>query len=248
MEMSSNNCWAKVLGGCSEEMSGEHLISKNQFGGTKTITVSGFPWCGGGPKEIGINSATANVLCRTHNSALSPVDAAAGKVLEAFQIIAERDAEARRTPRAFHPDVREVSGDDFERWMLKTTINLALAQPPLPTSGIFDGDAPARRYVEIAYGLTAFEPDEGLFYVARVGNKIDLSRTRSIEFSSWRRKEDDALVGCQMLFHGHRLWLAARGAPAIENMMRFERFRAKHVQVTLKVNWSAARDLQLRGC
>jgi hypothetical protein len=228
-------------------MSGEHLISKNQFGDTKKITVSGFAWCLGGTKEIGINSATANVLCRTHNSALSPVDAAAGKLLDAFELVAERDAEARRTPREFHPDVREVPGDDFERWMLKTTINLALVQPPVPTAGIFDGGAPARRYVEIAFGLTPFDPEEGLYYVAAVGDDIDLWRARSAEFSSWRRKEDDALVGCQMLFHGHRLWLAARGAPEIKNVLRFRRFKAKHVNLTLKLKWSAARDRQMRG-
>jgi len=99
MAMAQNNCWAKVLGGCSEKMSGEHLISKNQFGNGKKITVGGFPWCRGGTKEIGINSATSNVLCRTHNSALSPTDTAAGKLLDAFELIAERDAEARRTAR-----------------------------------------------------------------------------------------------------------------------------------------------------
>jgi hypothetical protein len=89
-------------------MSGEHLISKNQLGDTKKINVSGFPWCRGETKAIGINSATANVLCRTHNSALSPTDTAAGKLLDAFELIAERDAEARRMARAFHPDVRAV--------------------------------------------------------------------------------------------------------------------------------------------
>jgi hypothetical protein len=131
--------------------------------------------------------------------------------------------------------------------MLKTTINLALIQPPPPTAGVFDGGAPARRYVEIAFGLAPFDPDEGLYYVAAVGDNIDLRRTRSVEFSSWRRKDDDALVGCQMLFHGHRLWLAARGAPVVENVLRFRRFEAKNVHVTIKVKWSAARDRQMRG-
>lgn len=247
MAMAQNNCWAKVLGGCSEKMSGEHIISKNQFGDSKKITVGGFPWCRGGTKEIGINSATSNVLCRTHNSALSPTDTAAGKLLAAFELIAERDAEARRTARTFHPDVREVPGDDFERWMLKTTINLALMQPPLPSSGMFEGGAPARRYVEIAFGLASFSPEEGLYYVAAVGDNIDQGRMNSVEFSSWRRKEDDALIGCQMLFHGHRLWLAAQGAPAIRNVLRLRRLNAQHVRVMVKVKWSAARDRQIIG-
>ena len=76
-----------------------------------------------------------------------------------------------------------VSGDDFERWMLKTTINLALVQPPLPSSGMFESGAPARRYVEIAFGLAPFDPNEGLYYAAAVGDKIDLGRMKSVESS-----------------------------------------------------------------
>jgi hypothetical protein len=54
-------------------MSGEHLISKSQFGDSEKITVQGFPWCPT-PKEIPLLSAVANILCEAHNNALSPVD------------------------------------------------------------------------------------------------------------------------------------------------------------------------------
>lgn len=240
-------CWAAVLGGCGTKISAEHLISKNQFLGAKTITVSGFEWCKGAEKEIGINSATANILCTTHNSALSPLDQAAATLLEAFRFEADRRVEARRTRREFHHDTRHVRGDEFERWMLKTTINLALMQPPLPAAGMFENGIPAKRYVEIAFGLASFAPDEGLFYVAKVGDTIEGKRIGSIECNSWSRREDSALVGSQMLFHGHRLWLAIHGAPQIENAMRFRGNYAEDVKVTIKVRWSRERDRQLKG-
>lgn len=240
-------CWASVLGGCGTKLSAEHLISKSQFGDAKTITVSGFAWCKGEAKEIGINSATANVLCTTHNNALSPVDDAAAKLLDAFKVEAERRAEALRTRRSFHPDSRNVRGDDLERWMLKTTINLALMQPPLPTAGIFEAGAPSKRYVEIAFGRAPFGPDEGLFYVAKVGDQIEGRRIGSLEFTSWRGSQDDALVGSQILFHGHRLWFAVHGAPQVQYAQRFRRIYAEDVDFTVKVKWSKERDRQLKG-
>jgi len=40
-----------------------------------SVSIRGFDWCKDKPKTIGINSLTANVLCRDHNSALSDLDA-----------------------------------------------------------------------------------------------------------------------------------------------------------------------------
>jgi hypothetical protein len=50
-----------------------------------------------------------------------------------------------------------------------------------------------------------------------------------------------------MLFHGHRVWLGVHGAPGIENVLRFRRLKAKHVDVTVDVKWSLARDRQFRA-
>lgn len=34
--------WAAVLGGCGSRVSGEHAISRSQYGGSDSITVQGF--------------------------------------------------------------------------------------------------------------------------------------------------------------------------------------------------------------
>src|SRR5262249_24033085 len=67
-------CWAAILGGCDGPLTGEHLFSKGLFSG-KSVQVQGNLWKSSKPKAIGINSLTANILCRKHNNALAPVDA-----------------------------------------------------------------------------------------------------------------------------------------------------------------------------
>jgi len=41
------------------------------------VSIRGFSWCPDDYITVGINSLTANVLCRAHNSRLSDLDAAA---------------------------------------------------------------------------------------------------------------------------------------------------------------------------
>ena len=65
-------CWAESLGGCSDKISGEHIITDGVFL-TDTVSVRGLPWC---PdfKTIGLASLVKNVLCVRHNSELSTAD------------------------------------------------------------------------------------------------------------------------------------------------------------------------------
>src|SRR5579884_3546480 len=135
-------CWAEVLGGCSSVMSGEHAISKNQYGKSDSITVHGFSWCRQ-PKVIGLASAVANILCKTHNEALSQADDAAKFVFSALELARDRGQD-KMPPIQFPMRRFAVSGDWFERWMLKTTINLAMMSKPRPEAGMFEqGGRPA---------------------------------------------------------------------------------------------------------
>ena len=110
---------------CSADLSAEHYISKSvlQAIGT-TVAVSGVPWPslpGGEEKEIGINRLTARILCGRHNSALSPLDSAAGAFFEKLQAI-EVDLQRRSLSRK-HSFVL-VSGEALELWMLKLACGL----------------------------------------------------------------------------------------------------------------------------
>jgi hypothetical protein len=81
-ETSHDRCYMRELQNCEGPISGEHLISQTVIEvlrGEADFTVSGLPWQGAGEeKRLAPGNLTANCLCRRHNSALSPLDSAAG--------------------------------------------------------------------------------------------------------------------------------------------------------------------------
>lgn len=81
------------------------------------VAINGVPWLSAGEtREVGINSLTAKILCRRHNSALSPLDAVAGEFCRRLRTIyadCERKSISRRR------EVTLISGEALELWMLK---------------------------------------------------------------------------------------------------------------------------------
>lgn len=114
-------CYAHLLGGCSNRISGEHVFTKAIMG-EGNITLVGHP---GIPdhKTIGINSAVSNILCTSHNSILSILDDEAVKLSKALD--------------DFHASTSgefsiKIKGLIFERWLLKGVMGrLAAGQTPL---------------------------------------------------------------------------------------------------------------------
>lgn len=238
-------CWAKVLGDCAGGMTGEHTISKSQFEGTM-ISVRGFSWCRDEPRKVGIGSLVANVLCQRHNNDLSPSDEAAEAMMRALKTIADRGDALRAGAPKPSPLIFRISGDNLERWLLKTTINLALHADAPPRAGLFEQTGlPAPRYVEVAFGRAHFGVAEGLAWVAERGEQIPLAQLGTITFQSWSRIDDQAMVAALLSFHGHRLWLAVEGAPEIEHDVRPIRgIVDPGVDVRIEFEWSDARERQ----
>jgi hypothetical protein len=226
-------------------MSGEHHISRNQFG-DGPVTVQGLPWCRTEARTIGVDRLVSKVLCTHHNNTTSPLDGAAGDLLGALRAIAERADRVTKGERRQPRRVVRISGDLLERWLLKTTINLALQAHPAPTGGIFDlAGKPARRYIDIVYGRAMFGPEEGLTWVAQVGDNIPNAEHGTIRFQTWTKKEDGALVAAFMTFHGQRLWLATVDAPKIEHGLHpIRAFDAENVDMRIEFQWSKPRRRQ----
>jgi hypothetical protein len=243
-----SKCWANALGDCAGGMTLEHLIARSQFGDVQ-VTVQGYPWCKDEPRTVGIGGVAARILCRHHNNTSSPLDDTALKTLEAFRTIAERADRLKASGRPERRLIVRIPGDRLERWVLKTTINLALQGRPAPTGGIFDGDGrPGRRFVEIVYGRGLFEAREGLSWVAEVGDKIQNADQGTISFSTLLRKDDGALVASMMMFHGYKLFLATVDAPQIENaVLPLRTFQARGSNVRVEFEYSDARNRVLRG-
>jgi hypothetical protein len=86
------------------------------------LVVDGFPWLPPGQKrEIGISSLTANILCGRHNSALSPLDTAAGAFARSFKSIRE---DSQRKSFSRKNNLTLVSGEALELWTLKLACGL----------------------------------------------------------------------------------------------------------------------------
>lgn len=209
------NCWASVIGDCSEDGSREHLVSKALFE-SSTIRVQGFPWCKDEPKEVGLSSLTAGILCVRHNNALSNLDAAGARAFSAI-----RDATRLLNVRAKQPrkrwTVREsrIDGRLLERWFLKTTINLAVGprsdlrwiDPSLSTSV-----QPPEQLVQVVFGLSQLADHCGLHGTSIAGQSLYSDDT--VGFAPLIRHKE-FIVGALFVFRGHRflLWLGDQPLP-----------------------------------
>lgn len=102
----------------------EHLVTEGLWS-DPAVKVVGLPWCREQAAIVGLASLGATILCRRHNSALSPVDTAG--------IIAQRAISgfyATTQAHAPHAVTFDVDGNLLERWLLKTLINLVVSSSP----------------------------------------------------------------------------------------------------------------------
>ncbi|MBY4214332.1 hypothetical protein HQO42_13725 [Rhodococcus fascians] len=113
-------CYANTEGGCSTRISGEHFVSHSLIRlytfDDPHVTIrhnNGF----GVRHPVSPRRFVANVLCEAHNNGLSDADAAALKFATFLRDIALR---YRNGSGAWGANESvEVSGDDFQRWVLK---------------------------------------------------------------------------------------------------------------------------------
>lgn len=130
-------CYMKELSSCVSPISSEHIISDSVcqvFMGDGEFSISGVPWLDEGEVKI-IPPLQAKCLCTKHNSALSPLDAAAHYFFVSLKSYLEYDAGSRHAL---------ISGHDLERWLLKTAkaaaVSKNLAHGRKPLSGAFSRD------------------------------------------------------------------------------------------------------------
>ena len=155
-------CYARGLNDCSTDISGEHLFSEVTLnlvaGQDGKVARTGYPWQEEGELQLlSPSTCKANVLCKRHNNALSPVDAAIGRFLKA--ILNTPDFLQKHDLR-----VLILSGDDLERWILKTLCTHIVAvrrfgiawEPPL-------------NWLEILWGMKSFPQGCGLYFNHEVG-------------------------------------------------------------------------------
>ena len=168
-----SKCWAHALDECSQKISREHLFSASLFPSTNSVTVSGFPWCKGETKTVGLASVTSKILCSKHNSLLSPLDSAAGAAFKAFNdsaVLANKRLSEK--PSKFKVRHFRINGVLLERWLLKTLVNLCSESSLLVGSRAEKPGIPDESLVRICFGLEQFAGKSGLYLAARVGDNV----------------------------------------------------------------------------
>jgi hypothetical protein len=147
-------CYARGLSDCSHTITREHYFSKNILTDMGSGSVSGFAWQSGETKEMDFASLTSKILCDRHNSALSPVDAEAGKL---FVALGEIDAAlADAAPPAPSRDYL-INGADLERWLLKVLVGICHAK------GVAHSEVRGEQsLIRVLFGVSPWPPWWGL--------------------------------------------------------------------------------------
>jgi hypothetical protein len=151
-----------------------------------TSQFSGVPWLEvGQEKKVGPNALTANCLCKGHNSALSPLDAAAALFVSALR----ESMEAATAPNPYL-----FSGHDIERWLLKTLKAMAvsgnLARGRKKLAGAFKRDIDIIRMLD-DHG--SWPAGSGLYFIMSSGSRL-VNDTR-FRIQPWFDAADDEIVG-----------------------------------------------------
>ena len=189
----TRKCWAAPLGDC-DKLSREHIISQSIFshGCGCPLIIEGNHRAPSG--LLAESSLAAKILCRKHNSALSPLDAEAGRLSE----ILLNSAKGQEIGRP------ELSGSLIERWALKTLIN-----------GLAAGWSDRRKWlphesiVRSIFGQASLPRGCGLYSVD--GDSKDLPNPQDAQVTPYwamRSETDKHLVGGQVRVHGLRLFVA----------------------------------------
>jgi hypothetical protein len=200
MQGLSHKCWAFSLGGCSSKLSKEHIVSAAFFEGTE-ITVSGFDWTGENSRLISLGSAVPKVFCKNHNSLLSELDEEIRSIRESFR----KFMSTIETGNEDKPVIK-IDGSKFERWLLKTTINVILC------SQVKYGNFWPNYYlVELAFGKTKFDYDSGMglysVHPDLLGNAINVSNSINVRPLILCIEGMSTLLGSLITFYGMTFFL-----------------------------------------
>lgn len=162
------SCWAIERGGCDQGISREHLLSKGIFDDS-FVYVKGFHWCRDVEVRVGLSSLTGKVLCGFHNSALSPVDIAGIKIVRYFDQLYPNieNLPSEKTEPPF-------DGHMFERWLLKTAINISYGSSEHIGVGMTDSKPgkPSAYLLAVVFGDIPFSHKMGAYFIYPKGEYL----------------------------------------------------------------------------
>jgi hypothetical protein len=97
-------CYARSFGNCGGSLSREHFIPASVLKQLGPISSEGFPFIGGPVRNISVESLASRILCREHNSFLSPLDSFAGQF---FDFLSSFDPNDRKSLICYGPTLEK---------------------------------------------------------------------------------------------------------------------------------------------
>lgn len=198
-------CWAECLEDCNGKLSREHQVSQCFWGEDPNIMMQGLPWCPE-PKNVGIGSLTAKILCERHNSLLGrEVDPEAGTAAETIRE-AMRLLEVRKKMRlrSYTPVDFTINGLMLERWFLKTMFNFSNTQTVPMATTAHKGGFSTQELVEIVFGLRSFRHRAGLYFAAEIVQGM-MAVERRLRLSFYN--DGDGIISGLFSFCGFKFYL-----------------------------------------
>jgi hypothetical protein len=246
------HCYAQALCDCEGKPSGEHYVSDKVLRAVsqaeKSVRVSGLKFLPfGAESQIGISSLVGNTLCKKHNSDLSVFDTAGLNFFNAME-------------HAMVPDSRvvplQVSGDQVERWMLKSLIGgLYSGQFPTPEGMALKDVCPPDQWLGILFRNQPFPARFGLYlYHGNDGEQflLDHHVLRFAVVPGHSPGGGNAVIcGMSMWVFGIEFYLGLANLPdalPVENRLNRATHRPTHIICssgkTLILDWEGSNEVR----
>jgi hypothetical protein len=202
--MDTDKCWAACLGECEDGISREHIVSRSLFL-SDAVDVSGFSWCEGQTKRIGLSSLTKKALCRKHNTQLSPLDSIASHAFGVIRDQTKLSNERGKNPNQKYKRVEfHLNATILERWLLKTLINIGYGGKYCIGPNSQREGFPSDDLVNIAFGNARFPSENGLYVAYKVG--LNLAFAETVQMSPLL-KDNAHIQGGEFSFGGIYMFL-----------------------------------------
>ena len=198
---SNPRCFARSTCDCSEKISREHYVSRGVLDLMQTLSLSGVRWhAPGETRTYGVEALTAKILCKRHNEALAPLDSHAQRFAKAWLSAINHVSRPSRSERS---EYHLVSGEAFERWLLKVFLGLLAGNIASSDHTPYNDkiNLNIEPLVAALFGQGLQAP-KGLYFAPHVGE----TTTNTTSFAHLRMDEQSNLYGLMANFYGYQ-WL-----------------------------------------
>jgi len=188
-------CYAASLGNCSDTQSREHCIPKALWSVPK-INVEGFSWTHKNTEPLPVKNLASKILCTTHNSALSYLDAECQRLFQTVETFHAKQLARGNLPRSslWKVDRADFEGTILERIFIKIAICIAQHEKDLRWAGTnSEAIDPPKEVINALFGKCPLVSPMGLYFAMSVGELV--TNEESVRIQTIRHPNTECFVG-----------------------------------------------------